>query len=183
METPTLRPKRDRRAQPRIPPPNIARMTPEDGDIVVRAEKREGTLVYVLHTVPGADQHLLGSRREAIAQALGSAGRQHMRAWLTDEGYDFTLLEDFRVTTRIDDVLNRLRAEFLEMPGLRLKPQQVRRLCAVEQTICQVVLDMLVDERFLCVTLDGHYVRLTTGHHPRPAKAHLRTNKRDMKAS
>jgi hypothetical protein len=26
----------------------------------------------------------------------------------------------------IEDVLNRLRAEYLEMPGLRLKPEQVQ---------------------------------------------------------
>jgi hypothetical protein len=37
----------------------------------------------------------------------------------------------------IEDVLNRLRAEFLEMPGLRLKSEQVQRLCGVERMICQ----------------------------------------------
>jgi hypothetical protein len=80
----------------------------------------------------------------------------------------------------IDDVLNRLRAngaetrlraEFLEMPGLRLKPDQVQRLCGVERTMCQMVLDALVDEQFLCVRSDGHYARLTTGHHPHPGTA------------
>ena len=49
----------------------------------------------------------------------------------------------------IEDVLNRLRAEFLEMPGLRLKFDQVQRLCGVERTICQMVLDLLVDEEFI----------------------------------
>jgi len=97
MPTSTLRSERDRRAQPRIPPHDIARTTPEDGDIVVREEKRAGTLVYVLHTAPGADQYLLRSRREAVAQALASANRECVRAWRTDEGYDFTLLEDFRM--------------------------------------------------------------------------------------
>jgi hypothetical protein len=71
----------------------------------------------------------------------------------------------------IEDVLNRLRAEFVEMPGLRLRAQQVQRLCGVEPTMCQLVLDSLVDGKFLCMTLDGHYARLTTGHHPHPAKA------------
>ena len=32
----------------------------------------------------------------------------------------------------IEDVLNRLRAEYLEMPGLRLKPAQVQRLDGVD---------------------------------------------------
>ena len=83
----------------------------------------------------------------------------------------------------IEDVLNRLRAEFLEMPGLRLKSDQVQRLCGVERTICQMVLDLLVDEEFLCAKLDGHYARLTTGHHRHPAKADLGTDKHAKKAS
>jgi hypothetical protein len=83
----------------------------------------------------------------------------------------------------IEDVLNRLRAEFLEMPGLRLKPDQVQRLCGVERTICQMVLDSLVDEKFLCAKSDGHYARLTHGHQPQPAKADLRTDKHFVKAS
>jgi hypothetical protein len=112
MEIPTFRPKRDRRAQPRIPPHDTARTTPEDGDFVVREEKREGTL-----------------------------------------------LQDFRVVAAFEDVLRRLRAEFLEVPGLRLKPEQVRRLCGVERTICQLALDSLVDAKFLCVNSDGIYGR------------------------
>jgi hypothetical protein len=67
----------------------------------------------------------------------------------------------------IEDVLNRLRAEFLEMRGLRLKAEQVERLCGIERTMCQLVLDSLVDRKFLCIKSDGHYARLTTGHHPR----------------
>ena len=43
--------------------------------------------------------------------------------------------------------------------------------------------DLLEDEEFLCVKLDGHYARLTTGHHPHPAKADLGTDKHARKAS
>jgi len=78
----------------------------------------------------------------------------------------------------IEDVLSGLRAEFLEIPGLRLNPEQVQRLCHVERTICQMMLDVLVDEQFLCVKLDGQYARITTGHHPHSAKADLRTKTR-----
>ena len=63
----------------------------------------------------------------------------------------------------IEDVLNRLRAEFLEMPGMQLKPEQVRRLCGVERELCQAVLDSLVDTKFLCVCADGRYARVTDG--------------------
>ena len=80
-------------------------------------------------------------------------------------------------------MLHRLRAEFLEMPGLRLRPEQVQRLCGMEPTMCQRVLDALVDGTFLCVKSDGHYARLTTGPHPHPAKADLGTEKRSQKAS
>jgi len=73
------------------------RMTPQDKDIVVRQEQREGTIMYVLHTAPGPDQYVLRSRDEAVARAVAFAKREHVRKWLTDEGYDFVLLEDFRV--------------------------------------------------------------------------------------
>jgi hypothetical protein len=45
-------------------------------------------------------------------------------------------------------VLNHLRAEYMEMPGLRLKARQVQPLSGIEPTICQQVLDCLVNERF-----------------------------------
>jgi hypothetical protein len=78
--------KRERRAQSRTPLHEGARTTPEDGDIVVREEQREGTFVYALHTAPGADQYLLSSRGEAVGQALVSARTHGVGAWLTDGG-------------------------------------------------------------------------------------------------
>jgi hypothetical protein len=65
----------------------------------------------------------------------------------------------------------RVRAEFLEMPGLRLTTAQVARLCGVERTMCQTVLDALVDAKFLRVSTDGTYTRLIDGSipHTRPA--------------
>ena len=71
-------------------------------------------------------------------------------------------------------ILKRIRAEYLEMPGLRLTLEQARRLCGVERGMCQVVLDGLVDEKFLCVKADGAYARVTDGPdspRPQPAKA------------
>jgi hypothetical protein len=76
----------------------LMRSVPEDGDIVVREEQREGTPVYVLRSAPGADQILVQPCEAAIARALGCARRQHVRAWLTTGGHDFVLLEDFRLT-------------------------------------------------------------------------------------
>ena len=74
------------------------------------------------------------------------------------------------------DLVSRIRAEYLEMPGMRLTLRQVQRLCGIEQTLCQAVLDALVDAKFLCVRSDGSYTRLTDGDvlRSRPAKADLR---------
>ena len=75
-----------------------------------------------------------------------------------------------------DRFLQRIRAEYLEMPGLLLTREQVERLCGVETTVCQTVLDALVEAKFLCVKGDGAYGRLTDGVYirPRAAKADLR---------
>jgi hypothetical protein len=82
----------------------------------------------------------------------------------------------------IEDVINHLRAEYLEMPGLRLRAEQVQRLCGIEQTMCQMVLDSLVDEKFLDAKPDGHYARLTDGHHRHPAKAIISNQYRKQSA-
>jgi hypothetical protein len=70
-----------------------------------------------------------------------------------------------------------VQAEYLEMPGLQLKSAQVQRLCGIEQTICQLVLDALVASKFLCVKANGGYARVNDGpvRRLRPAKANLRT--------
>ena len=86
----------------------------------------------------------------------------------------------------IEDVVNHLRAEYLEMPGLRLKANQVQRLCGIEQTMCQRVLDSLLESNFLCLKPDGAYARTTDGvDHPRPnpVKAHLESGTRSARAS
>ena len=83
---------------------------------------------------------------------------------------------EWPVNTSFDQrVLDRVRAEYLEMPGLKLRIEQVQRLCGIEQTMCQLALDALVKANFLCLKSDGTYVRLTEGSSPlpRPAKAVL----------
>ena len=83
------------------------------------------------------------------------------------------------MTTFLDQrVLDRIRAEYLEMPGMKLRIEQVQRLCGIEQTMCKLVLDALVKANFLCLKSDGTYVRLTEGVSTFPrhlAKAALRS--------
>jgi hypothetical protein len=62
-----------------------------------------------------------------------------------------------------EGLLERIRAEYLEMPGLRLTLGQLQRLCGVEGTVCQPMVDSLVTAKFLCVKADGAYTRLTDG--------------------
>ena len=65
---------------------------PAPGDIVVRQERREQVLVYILHTESGPDQLVLRSREEAVERATLTAHRQQVRAWLTIDGQDHTPL-------------------------------------------------------------------------------------------
>jgi len=56
------------------------------------------------------------------------------------------------------DVVSRVRGEFLEMPGLRLTARQAQRLWRMDEGACDAVLDALVDSRFLARTRDGAFV-------------------------
>jgi aspartyl-tRNA synthetase len=53
----------------------------------------------------------------------------------------------------------RVRAEFLEMPGLRLTFAQAMRLWGLDEPDCQRVIDRLIDMCFLQKTSSGEVVR------------------------
>jgi hypothetical protein len=57
------------------------------------------------------------------------------------------------------DVLQRIRAEYLEMPGLKLTAAQAQRLWNLNRTTCEGLLGRLVDAKFLLRTRDGAFVR------------------------
>jgi hypothetical protein len=84
-----------------------------------------------------------------------------------------------------EELRERIRGEYLEMPGLRLTLEQMQRLGGVERTLCQMVLAALVDEKFLCVKSDGAYARSTDGEiaRPRAVKANSRREQRFLAAS
>jgi len=60
----------------------------------------------------------------------------------------------------LTDAVRRIRAEFLEMPGLRLTAAQAARLWAFDAAFCNEVLASLVDAHFLTCTR-GVFVRAT----------------------
>jgi hypothetical protein len=68
-------------------------------------------------------------------------------------------------------IIERLRAEFGEMPGLRLTAGQVQRLCGVDETMCRAVLDALVDVKFLRLSADGTFARCVDEMNVRPSAA------------
>jgi DNA-binding GntR family transcriptional regulator len=81
-----------------------------------------------------------------------------------------------------DTLLQRIRAGYLEMPGLRLTLDQAQRLCGVERVLCQQVLATLVETRFLCVKPNGVYARVTDGAEiPRPQPAKVRRLRDDCR--
>lgn len=81
------------------------------------------------------------------------------------------------------DVLNRIRAEYREMPGLNLTARQVQRLCDVDESMCRTVLDSLVALKILSQTTAGTYVASSAGPHARrPAKAGLPHARRSVVA-
>jgi len=56
-------------------------------------------------------------------------------------------------------LLQRVRAEFLEMPGLRLTRAQARRLWALDEALCDAILTALVDARFLVYSGNVAFMR------------------------
>ena len=69
---------------------------------------------------------------------------------------------------RIDDVLQRIQGEYVEMPGLRLTAAQAQRLWGLDRSVCEQLLNVLVNANFLSQTRDGSFV-MTDGSTVRTA--------------
>jgi hypothetical protein len=83
---------------------------------------------------------ILGSRRHAAAGAQMIAAQ-----------------------TTIADWIHLVRSEYLEIPGLLLTRNQVRRLWGLDAVMCDMLLEALLDARFLRRTPAGAYVRADGG--------------------
>lgn len=59
-----------------------------------------------------------------------------------------------------EKLLERVRGEFAEMPGLRLAPHQAARLWSLDVHLSVRVLELLVGDGFLYKTADGAYLRV-----------------------
>jgi hypothetical protein len=57
------------------------------------------------------------------------------------------------------ELILRVRGEFIEMPGLKLTPEQAQRLWGLDRGIVGRVLGTLVRDGFLVLSPDGAYKR------------------------
>jgi hypothetical protein len=73
-------------------------------------------------------------------------------------------------------LVDRVRAEYVEMPGMSLTRDEVQRLFGIEPSFCEAVLDALVRTGFLGCQSNGRYGRVNEIREPpmRPAKADLK---------
>jgi DNA-binding GntR family transcriptional regulator len=65
----------------------------------------------------------------------------------------------------MEALIQRVRGEFREMPGLRLTFAQACRLWQMDPTTCRIVLERLTRDGVLLQTRHGHYVAA-----PRPSQ-------------
>ena len=64
-----------------------------------------------------------------------------------------------QLTQSPENTLCRIRAEYWEMPGLKLTPVQAQRLWGLDEESCDTLLIGLVSTGFLARTHDGAFVR------------------------
>jgi hypothetical protein len=67
-----------------------------------------------------------------------------------------------RVNVPSPELLRRIRAEYLEMPGLRLTAPQARCLFGLDAETCDTVLATLLDAKFLVRTHSGLFAMVAT---------------------
>jgi len=75
-------------------------------------------------------------------------------------------------TLPYQQAFDRICAEFLEMPGMRLTPEQVERLCGVDRAVCKCVLDDLVRAKFLEMVPNASYSRPSDTSKSGPRSTH-----------
>lgn len=67
----------------------------------------------------------------------------------------------------IKAILDRVRGEYLEMPGLRLTQAQAQRLWGLDAPTCGRILTLLLQTGFLRETYDGSFARMQDEPAPR----------------
>ncbi len=118
---------------------------------------------FTISVDDGPPQIACGSFEEALRRAGGFAMKQHARLWCTVEDGACVPLVDVRL-------LRKIWQDYVEMPGLRLTPEQAERLWTLDGSVCGSLLESLVDLKFLTRGRDGRYA-LANGDEMDPAFA------------
>lgn len=58
-------------------------------------------------------------------------------------------------------LLDRIRGEYLDLPGLKLTSPQAQRLWHLRERECEALLGALIEATFLCRRSDGRYARVS----------------------
>lgn len=99
----------------------------------------------------------------------------HSRHWYTRCSFpSVPMSSETLISVSPDDVLRRVKGEFLEMPGLRLTEPQARRLWGLDAASCGALLKALVEAKFLFRTRDGAFMRV---EYAAPVRATIRSRK------
>ena len=87
------------------------------------------------------------------------------------------LIVDAASAARVEHgLLQRIKSEFLEMPGLRLTRPQACRLWGLDDVSCSALLASLVDSQFLFQARDGAFMRIEPDQtRARPATGRARS--------
>jgi len=64
-----------------------------------------------------------------------------------------------QLVSPLEELAQRVRGEYREMPSLRLTSLQAQRLFGLEPLVCATLLETLVKENFLSCTGNGLFVR------------------------
>lgn len=64
-----------------------------------------------------------------------------------------------RTSPALDAVLNRVKGEYNEMPGMCVTPMQAQRLWGLDSATCELVLTTLLERGVVRRTLRGMYVK------------------------
>ena len=112
---------------------------------------------FVIRTCGGVPQIEWSDFQEALHSASRFAATEQVELWYVGGGGAQRHLADVFS-------LRRLWNEYIDLPGLHLTFEQVRRLMSVDANMCASVLDTLVELRFLTRSADGTYVRSSDRH-------------------
>ena len=150
--------------------PQSAQTSVDRRDVVIRQELVDGVERFVFYVGDDVAQFAWSDKESAVRKAIRFATSFHVAAWWKTGDREYQLLKGRPARRELPDgealhlmMLNQLRGQFLEMPGLALTVNQAERLCGIDASICKAVLDALVDAHFLRISHDGRYRRTLDG--------------------